>query len=67
METNDSGADQDKALLNPYRSIQDVCPPQLLAVKSFRSINLNKKLKDEEINNTYIDDNLAQKLLMQDS
>lgn len=54
----------DKAHDNPYRNIQDVCPPQLVAAKSYKHINLNKKLRDEEINNAYIDKGLAHKLLM---
>jgi hypothetical protein len=33
----------------------------------YKEIDLGKKLKDEEINNTYIDKKLASKLLMQDS
>jgi len=35
-----------------------------VAAKAYKNINLNKKLRDEEINNAHIDKGLAQKLLM---
>ena len=45
---------------DPYRNLKGIASPQHMKIKGYKKVDLNKKIDDEEINSTKLDERLAE-------